>query len=180
MISKNLFGKKEKKESIPCKRSFSDERKYKTLFPGERRSLAFLYGHQLFWILILVHDIFAQVPFPWYKAIIHTHANTHTRTHTHTHTHTHTYIYIYIRGAYNKFPDFFRMSKWYCRRLLNIQSVIAIHLMRWQTNFYDFWLKWKSTAEIGMHPTKAWLSQLVNFKNAIWHFRRTICNKIVF
>ena len=33
------------------------------------------------------------------------------------------------------------------------------------------------------HPTKAWLSQLVNFKNAIWtwgHFRRTICNKILF
>ena len=25
---------------------------------------------------------------------------------------------------------------------------------------------------------KAWLSQLVNFKNAIWHFRRTICNKM--
>ena len=33
------------------------------------------------------------------------------------------------------------------------------------------------------HPTKVWLSQLVNFKNAIWafgHFRRTICNKILF
>ena len=32
-------------------------------------------------------------------------------------------------------------------------------------------------------PPKVWLSQLVNFKNAIrtWrHFRRTICNKIVF
>ena len=33
---------------------------------------------------------------------------------THTHTHTHTlkyiYIYIYIRGAYNMFPDFFRMG----------------------------------------------------------------------
>ena len=30
---------------------------------------------------------------------------------------------------------------------------------------------------------KAWLSQLVNFKNAIWtsrHFRRTICNKILY
>ena len=29
-------------------------------------------------------------------------------------------------------------------------------------------------------PTKAWLSQLVNFRNAIWtwgHFRRAICNK---
>ena len=33
-------------------------------------------------------------------------------------------------------------------------------------------------AGIGIHPTKAWLSQLVNFKNAIWHSRRTICNKM--
>ena len=27
--------------------------------------------------------------------------------------------------------------------------------------------------------TPYWLSQLVNFNNAIWHFRRMICNKIV-
>ena len=40
--------------------------------------------------------------------------------------------------------------------------------MRWLTNFYDFRFKWTATAEIGIHPTKAWLSQLVNFKNAIW------------
>ena len=49
--------------------------------------------------------------------------------------------------------------------------------MRWLTDFYDFTFKWTATAEIGIHPTKAWLSQLVNFKNAIWmwgHFRRTI------
>ena len=55
--------------------------------------------------------------------------------------------------------------------------------MRWQTNFYDFRFKWTATAAIGIHPTKAWFSQLVNFKNAIWtwgHFRRTICNKILF
>ena len=42
---------------------------------------------------------------------------------------------------------------------------------------------WTATAAIGIHPTKAWLSQLVNFKNATWtwgHFRRTICNKILF
>ena len=55
--------------------------------------------------------------------------------------------------------------------------------MRWLTNFYDFRFKWTATAAIGIHPTKAWLSQLVNFKNAIWmwgHFRRTICNKIPF
>ena len=40
--------------------------------------------------------------------------------------------------------------------------------MRWLTNFYDFRFKWTATAAIEMHPTKAWLSQLVNFKNAIW------------
>ena len=37
--------------------------------------------------------------------------------------------------------------------------------------------------ELEFHPTKVWLLQLVNFKNAIWtwgHFRRTICNKILF
>ena len=44
-------------------------------------------------------------------------------------------------------------------------------------NFYDFTFKWTATAVSGIHPTKARLSQLVNFKNTIWHFRRTICNK---
>ena len=51
--------------------------------------------------------------------------------------------------------------------------------MRWRTNFYEFRFKWTATAAIGIHPTKAWLSQLGIFKNAIWHSRRTICNKIV-
>ena len=47
------------------------------------------------------------------------------------------------------------------------------------TNFYDFRFKWIIAAGIGIHPTKAWLSQLVNFKNAIWtwgHFRNSILN----
>ena len=51
--------------------------------------------------------------------------------------------------------------------------------MRWVTNFYDFSFKWIATAGIRIHPTKAWLSQLVNFKNANWHIRWTICNTIV-
>ena len=52
--------------------------------------------------------------------------------------------------------------------------------MRSLTNFYEFRFrfKWTATAAIGIHPTKTWLSQLVNFNNAIWHFIRTICNKI--
>ena len=36
--------------------------------------------------------------------------------------------------------------------------------MRWLANFYDFRFKWTATAPIEIHPTKAWLSQLVNFK----------------
>ena len=36
--------------------------------------------------------------------------------------------------------------------------------MRWLTNFFDFRFKWTATAGIGIYPTKAWLSQLVNFK----------------
>ena len=44
----------------------------------------------------------------------------------------------------------------HCNRLLKIQYGIAIHLMRWLTNFYDFSFKWTPTAGIGIHPTKAW------------------------
>ena len=51
--------------------------------------------------------------------------------------------------------------------------------MRWLTNFYDFRFRWTGTARIGIHLTKARLSQLVNFKNAIWYFRRTIRNNSV-
>ena len=36
--------------------------------------------------------------------------------------------------------------------------------MRWLTDFCYFRLKWTATAAIRIHPTKAWLSQLVNFK----------------
>ena len=81
-------------------------------------------------------------------------------------------VNLYYRSAFNKFPAF-----------LKIQYVIAIHLMRWLTNFYDFTFKWTATTAIGIHPTKDWLPQLVNFKNAIWtrgHFRRTIYNEILF
>ena len=51
---------------------------------------------------------------------------------------------------------------------MKIQYVIAIYLIKRQTNLYDFRFKSTATTGIGIHPTKAWLSQLVNFKNAIW------------
>ena len=63
---------------------------------------------------------------------------------------------------------------------MKIHYVIAIHLMRWLTNFYDFSFKWTATAGIGIHPTKAWLSQLVNFKNAIWTSEERYAIKLCF
>ena len=52
--------------------------------------------------------------------------------------------------------------------------------MRWQTNFYDFGFKWTAIAAIGIHPTKAWLSQLDNLKNAIWNFEERYAIKFCF
>ena len=45
-------------------------------------------------------------------------------------------------------------------------SMLLLYILwdDWLTNFYDFSFKWTATAAIGIHPTKAWLSQLVNFK----------------
>ena len=52
--------------------------------------------------------------------------------------------------------------------------------MRWLTNFYDFRFKWTATARIGIHPTKSWLSQLMNFKNAIWTLEERYAIKFCF
>ena len=52
--------------------------------------------------------------------------------------------------------------------------------MRWLANFYDFRFKWTVTAGIGIHSTKAWLSQLVNFKNAIWTLEEWYAIKLCF
>ena len=60
------------------------------------------------------------------------------------------------------------------------QNVIAIHLMRWQANFYDFRFKWTVTPGIGIPPIKAWLWQLLNFKNAIWSLEERYAIKFRF
>ena len=61
---------------------------------------------------------------------------------------------------------------WNCRRLLKIQDVIAIHLMRWLTDFYDFRFKLTATAGIGIHPSKPdchswWISKMQSERYAI-------------
>ena len=52
--------------------------------------------------------------------------------------------------------------------------------MGWQTKFCDFRFKWTATAANGIHPTKTWLSQLVNFKNAIWTLEERYAIKFCF
>ena len=100
------------------------------------------------------------------------------------------YIYIYImrndarRNIYMVHSINFQTFLYRHLKLSQkILYVIVRYPMRWQTIFYDFRSKSIAKPVIGIHPTKAWLSQLVNFKNAIWmwgHFRRTICNRILF
>ena len=68
---------------------------------------------------------------------------------------------MYTYRAFNKIPDFFvQASKIVVD--LKIQYVIAIHLMKWLTHFYDFSFKGTANAAIGIHPIKAWLSQEVS------------------
>ena len=52
--------------------------------------------------------------------------------------------------------------------------------MRWLTNFYDFRFKWTPTAGFEIYPTKTWLSELVNFKSAIWTLDEWFAIKLCF
>ena len=67
-------------------------------------------------------------------------------------------FFNYMNNKYtwciNKLPDFFCTGIKTCRWLWKIQYVIAIHLMRWLINFYDFRFKWTATAAIGINPMK--------------------------
>ncbi len=72
-----------------------------------------------------------------------------------------------------------------CRHLQLLQTpensvCFAILPIRRLTNFYDFRFKWTATAGIGIHPSKAWLSQLVNFKNATWTLEERYAIKFCF
>ena len=86
---------------------------------------------------------------------------------------------LLIRGAFNKFPDFFVQAFKIVVDSWEL-SMLFLYILR---DDWPIFMISGSNQQLQIHPTKAWLSQLVNFKNAIWtwgHFRRTICNKILF
>ena len=90
------------------------------------------------------------------------------------------YVYTYIRGEYDKFPDFF--SYGHLKLSLTLENSLCYRYTSYEMTDQSLWfqIQMNSNRRNWNTPTKAWLSQLVNFKNAIWHFRKTICNKILF
>ena len=71
----------------------------------------------------------APSPTPWCSKLSKREPSGHPRLWSPTH--------LYIWGAYDKFPDFFRIGIQNCRRHLKIHFVIATYIIRWLTNFYD-------------------------------------------
>ena len=59
-------------------------------------------------------------------------------------------------------------------------TVIARHLMKWLTDLYRFRFKRTATSGIGIHLTKSWLSQMVNFKNATRTLKERYAIKLCF
>ena len=100
--------------------------------------------------------------------------------------HVHVYIYIYIYIYTYTHEEHTSYQNFYARAFKTVvdswKVSMLLFFILWDDRhyFYDFRFKSTATAAIGIHLTKAWLSQLVNFKNAIWHFRRTIGDKILF
>ena len=59
---------------------------------------------------------------------------------------------------------------------MKIQYVIAIDLMRWLNNFYDFRFKPTATTAIGIDPTKAWLNGIRDSRKvgSLWGMMRHV------
>ena len=73
-----------------------------------------------------------------------------------------------IRGAFNKFPDFF------------VQAFkIVVDSWKFWDNGPIFMIS-GSNKQLQQPLEYTWLSQLVNFKNTILTWGKTICNEILF
>ena len=59
---------------------------------------------------------------------------------------------------------------------LYISTCVYVH----EYLYIYFRFKWAATAGIGIHITKAWLSQLVSFKNPIWTWEERYAIKFSF
>ena len=85
-------------------------------------------------------------------------------------------IWNHVRGAYDNFPDFFFV--WVFKVVVDSWKFTMLLL-------YIFWDDWPISMISGSNEQlqqqlEYTLLKLVNFKSAIWHFRRTIYNKILF
>ena len=87
---------------------------------------------------------------------------------------------VNVHGAFNKFPDVFGQAFTIVVDSWKF-SLLFLYILRddWPI-FYDYRFKWTATAGTGIHHTKAWLSQQVNFKNAIWTLEERYAIKLCF
>ena len=85
-----------------------------------------------------------------------------------------------VRGVFNKIPDFFVQVFRIVADSWKFSMLLLYVLWDDKKRNYDFSFKWTATAAIGIHPTKGWLSQLVNFKNAIWTLEERYTIKFCF
>ena len=82
--------------------------------------------------------------------------------------------------AFNKFPDFFVQA---FKIVIDSWKFSMLLLYILSDDWPIFMISGSNQQlqqELEYTPTKVWLSQLVNFKNAIWTWGRMICNKILF
>ena len=91
------------------------------------------------------------------------------------------FVLMKVRGDFNKFPNFFFVQAFKIVIDSWKFSILLLYILwdDWPI-FYYFRFKGIATAGIGIHPTKAWLLQLVNFKNAIWTLEERYAIKFCF
>ena len=85
-------------------------------------------------------------------------------------------VCVCIRGAFNKFPDFFVQA---FKIVVNsLEFAMLLLYILWDE--CPIFMIAGSNEQLGIHPSNAGLSQLVNFKNAIWTLEERYAIKFCF
>ncbi len=88
------------------------------------------------------------------------------------------YIYICIYEVHTVSLQTFIVG--YLKLSYTLENAICYCYTYYEMKDSFLWFQVQMKSRNWNNLTKAWLSLLMNFKNTIWHFRRTICSKIMF
>ena len=89
------------------------------------------------------------------------------------------FLYPGLRGEFNKFLDIFVLV---FKIVVDFENSVCYSDTSYEMTeqFLWFQVQLTATAAIGIHPTKAWLYQLVNLKNTIWTLEERYAIKFCF